>query len=110
MRLEKVRGQSVDISKKKVKKIDKKSKLCHRTEFWIRSDGIIENFLQRQGAESSRSFFRSDAVVVIDRIPLVGVSVERPSEECRSVALPPTSDKRRSIALPPARPPSLLLL
>ena len=61
--------------------------MCHR------SDDIIENFLLRQGTESSRLHtFWSDAVVVFDRIQLVGWSVGRLkglSEECRSVALPP---------------------
>ena len=39
------------------------------------------------------TLFWSDAVVVFDRIPLVGRSVGRligQSEECRSVALPPS--------------------
>ena len=43
----------------------------------IRSDGIIENFLPRQGTESARcTIFRSDAVVFFGWIPLVGRSVE----------------------------------
>ena len=47
--------------------------LFHRAEFSIRSDGIIENFLPRQGTESARStIFRSDALVFFGRIPLVG--------------------------------------
>ena len=52
----------------------------------IRSNGIIENFLPRQGTESARcTIFRSDAVVFFGRIPLVGRSVD----ERRPVALPP---------------------
>ena len=64
--------------------------MCHRAEFSIRSDGIIENFLRRQGTESVRcTIFRSNAVVFFGRIPLVGWSVEGRSDERRSVALPP---------------------
>ena len=51
--------------------------MCNRAEFSIRSDGIMENFLPRQGTESARcTIFRSDAVVFFGRIPLVGRSVE----------------------------------
>ena len=51
-------------------------KLCHRTEFLIRSDGIIENFSNW----AVEQFF--------GRIPLVGRLKGR-SDERRSVALPP---------------------
>ena len=48
------------------------------TEFSIRSDGIIENFLLSQGTElSCCTLFRSGAAVLFSWILLVGESIER---------------------------------
>ena len=59
------------------KKSVEKKEIVLLAEFSIRSDGIIENFLLRQGTESARcTIFRSVAVVFFGRIPLVGRSVE----------------------------------